>query len=354
MKNQLIKILKWKLRLLAKLTIRKYQPGIVGITGSVGKTSTKEAVNVVLRSFRSVRASSGNFNNDIGLPLTILGNYDRVGGVFFWCQVILASCLRLLVRVNYPEVLILEYGADKPGDIKYLLEIAKPQIGIVTAIGDIPAHVEFYSGPETVAREKSRLVEAIGATGFTVLNFDDQAVLDMKERTRAHVVSYGFGEGSEMRITNFEHRLDNGRPAGISFKLEYGGSFVPVHLEDSYGKAQTYAAAAAAGVGIVFGLNLVKIAEALGYYQSPEHRMKLLVGVKGTYVLDDSYNASPASMHEALNTIRSLGKMRKIGVLGDMLEIGKYTIEAHEEIGRMAAKAFDALVTVGSRAKFIA
>lgn len=341
--------------MLAKLTIRKYQPGIIGITGSVGKTSTKEAVYTVLRSFRSVRVSSGNFNNEIGLPLTILGDWNKVGRTLFWCRVILASIFRLIFRVEYPELLILEYGADRPGDIKYLLEIAKPQIGVVTAIGDIPVHVEFYSGPDAVAREKGKLIEALTVTGFAILNFDDEAVLEMKERTRAHTITFGFGDGADLRITNFENQMTaDGRPAGIAFKLEYGGSFVPIRLEDSFGKAQAYAAAAAAAVGLAFGANLVRVAEALSYYQAPEHRMKLLVGIKGAYIFDDSYNASPLSMHAAINTIKSLGNPRKLAVLGDMLEIGKYTIEAHEEIGRMAAKVFDILITVGARAKFIA
>ena len=354
MKQQLLKILKWKLKFLARLTILKYRPGVIGVTGSVGKTSTKEAIYLVLRSFRSVRVSSGNFNNEIGFPLTILGNWAKIGGLLFWFRVIGASILRLIFRVNYPELLVLEYGADKPGDLKYLLEIARPQIGIVTAIGDIPAHVEFYNGPDAVVREKSRLAEALSATGFAILNFDDEAVLGMKEKTRAHIMTYGFGEGAEIRITNFENRMEGNRPAGISFKLEYGGSFVPIKMGDCYSKASAYAAAVATAVGIAFGLNLVKAVEALAYYQSPEHRMKLVLGVKGTYILDDSYNASPLSMREAISTVKSLGKMRKLAVLGDMLEIGKYAVEAHEELGRMAAKVFDQLVTVGPRAKFIA
>lgn len=356
MKDQFLKILKWTLRLLARWTLRKYQPGVIGVTGSVGKTSTKEAIQCVLRNIRHVRASCGNFNNELGLPLTILGDYPKIGGWLFWCRVIGAAILRLIFRIKYPEILILEYAADKPGDIKYLLDIAKPQIAAVTAIGDIPVHVEFYSGPDAVAREKLRLIEALPATGFAVLNYDDEAVLGMKDKTRAHTMTFGFGDGAEVRITNFENRTENGRPAGLSFKLEYSGSFVPVRLEDCFGKAQAYAAAAAAAVGLVFGMNLVRISEALSYYQSPPRRQKIIPGVKGTYIIDDSYNASPLSMHAALETVKSLkiGEGRKIGVLGDMLEIGKYTLEAHEEIGHLAAKVFDILVTIGPRAKFIA
>ncbi len=354
MKKQLKNILKWKLRFLARWAIWKYQPGIVGITGTVGKTSTKEAVITVLRSIRKTRPSAGNFNNEFGLPLAILGDWEKVSGAIFWFKVIFVSFFRLIFGRSYPELLVLEYAADRPGDLKYLLELVRPQIGVVTAIGDIPPHVEFYSGSDAVAREKSRLVEALPAVGFAILNYDDQAVYEMREHTRAHVITYGFSEGSEVRITNFENRTEDGKPAGISFKLEYGGNFVPVRLDGAFGRAQAYAAAAAAAVGLAFGMNLVKISEALNYYRVSPGRGRLVPGVKESWIIDDSYNASPPSTHAALETLKDLKTKRKIAVLGDMLEIGKYTIEAHENIGRFAAKAVDILVTVGPRARFIA
>ncbi len=350
LKNQLKKILAF----LARWAIKKYQPGIVGITGTVGKTSTKEAVLSVLSQIRKTRASSGNFNNEFGFPLAILGSYEKVGGAWFWIKVVVGSFFRLLFSRKYPELLVLEYAAGKPGDIKYLLDIARPQIGVVTAVGDIPVHVEYYSGPEAVAKEKSRLVEALPAIGFSILNFDDEAVYDMKDRTRAHTITYGFGEGSNLRITNFEHRLDVDRPLGVSFKLEYGGNFIPVRLEGAFGKAQAYSAAAAAAIGLAFGMNLVKISEALGYYRVPPRRGKLVAGIKNTWIIDDTYNASPLSMHAALDTLKGLDAKRKIAVLGDMLEIGKYTIEAHEQIGTLAEKVVDFLITIGPRARFIA
>ncbi len=349
-KNYLLQLIRW----LAIKTIEKYQPGVVAITGSVGKTSTKEAVYTVLKSFRSVRATKKNFNNELGVPLTILGDWEVIEGKFFWLKVVAFALYQLVFRVKYPELLILEYAADRPGDIKYLLDIARPQIGIVTAVGEIPVHVEYYSGPEAVAREKAKIVEALPANGFAILNADDWMVLDMKERTRAHAVAYGFGPDAEVAITNFEYRMTGNRPTGISFKLNYSGSFVPVKLEGCFGKAQAYAAAAGACAGLMFGINLVKISEALLEYHASDGRGKLLLGIKQTYVFDDAYNASPLSMHAAIDTIKSLKAKRKIGILGDMLEIGKYTNEAHETIGALAGKTFNVLCTVGARAKFIA
>lgn len=342
------------IRQLAIWTIKKYKPGIIVVTGTVGKTSAKETIYAVLKNYRRIRTNSGNFNNEIGVPLTILGNWKEIKGKFFWARVIVASLFHLLFRLRYPEILALEYAADKPGDIKYLLDIAKPHIGVITAIGDIPVHVEFYSGPEAVAREKSKIVEALPATGFAILNHDDDIVLDMKERTRAHIMTYGFDEDAAMQISNYEVRLDGKKPAGIAFKLSYGGGFVPVRLDGCFGKAQAYAAAAAACVGIAFGLNLVKISEALLEYEVLPGRGKMIPGVKKTLILDDSYNASPLSMQAAIDTARSLKARRKIAVLGDMLEIGKYAPEAHESIGRLVPRTFDILVTVGLRAKFIA
>ncbi|MBI4992152.1 MAG: UDP-N-acetylmuramoyl-tripeptide--D-alanyl-D-alanine ligase [Candidatus Harrisonbacteria bacterium] len=352
-KEKLQQYLQTTLRLLAMWTLRKYQPGVIGVTGSVGKTSSKEAIYTVLKKHRNVRKSSGNFNNEIGLPLTILGDWQIISGKLFWIKAIAVSVLHLIFRMRYPELLVLEYAADKPGDIKYLLDIARPQIGVVTTVGNMPVHVEFYSGPEAVAREKSKIIEALSVTGFAILNYDDEIVLNMKERTRAHIMTFGFGEGAQVQMTNYETRMEGERPAGIAFKLNYGGSFVPIRLDGCFGKAQAYAAAAAACVGIAFGLNLVKIAEALWDYSAPPGRGKIISGIKHSYILDDSYNASPLSVEAAIHTIRSWPAKRKVAVLGDMLELGKYTVEAHEGIGKLIPDNFDILVTVGSRAKFI-
>ena len=373
MKNLLKKILKF----LAIKTIKKYQPGVIIVTGSVGKTSVKEAVYTVLRNFRKVRPSNRSFNDEFGIPVTILGNWSDeelklvsrefpkganfIKKLFFWFKVIIAGFFNLIFTKKsfYPELLILEYAADRPGDLDYLLEIAKPQISIVTAVGELPAHIEFYSGPDAVAREKVKVIEALSLTGFGILNFDDEAVLDMKEKTRAHVMTFGFGEGADIRINNLENQcedLPNGtiKPIGLSFNLEHTGNFASIRLDGVFGKAQAYAVAAAACVGIVFGINLARVAEEIQYYEAPKRRLKLLPGIKGSFILDDSYNASPLSMHAAIETMRDLRAKRKVAVLGDMLELGQYAMDAHEQIGRLTRKVFDILVTIGPRGKLIA
>lgn len=352
-KEFLLKVLRWTLRELSKLTIWRYRPGIIGITGSVGKTSTKFAVAAVLSGERSVRYTRANFNNELGLPLTILGNYEKIEGKFFWPKVVFKSVFNIIFRQDYPEILILEYGVDHPGDMKYLLSIAKPNVSVITTVGETPAHVEHYSGPEEVAKEKAKLIESLPSAGFAVLNNDDDTVMDVKERTRAHVVTFGFEKGAGVRVTGFEQRSVGDRPIGVSFKIEYGGSFVPVRLDGAYGRIQGYAAAAAASVGLIFGLNLVKISAGLEHYEPAAHRLNIIPGVKSTYILDDCYNASPQSVYAALDSLREMPAKRRIAVLGDMLEIGKYTMQAHEKVGAIASKVVDILFTVGPRAKFI-
>jgi UDP-N-acetylmuramoyl-tripeptide--D-alanyl-D-alanine ligase len=359
------------LRRLARWTIWRYRPGIIGVTGSAGKTSTKLAIQAVLERDRRVRVSSGNLNNDLGLPLTILGDWTaeelalvsratpahtaRFKKLAFWTKVIFSSAWRIVfVSPDYPEILILEYGADRPGDIKYLLGIARPNISVITAIGEIPVHVEFYGGPDEVAREKGRLIEYLPVGGFAILNGDDETVKNLQSRTRARVMTFGFEKGSEVRMSRFENKVRDGQPVGISFKIENGSAVVPVRIDNAFGRAHAYAAGAAAAVGLVFGMNLVTISEALARYQAPESRMQLLPGIKYTNIIDDSYNASVIAMRSALETLQALPAKRKIAVLGDMLEIGKYTPEAHEMVGRMVPGAADVLFTIGPRAKFIA
>lgn len=366
------KLLQIILGFLAQIYLKRYKPFIIAVTGNVGKTSTKEAIAAVVKKIKRTRVSGGNLNNELGVPLTILGDwsekYYREGSSFlFWLEVLIKGKLGIFYSPNYPEVLLLEYGADRPGDIKKLARRFKPHIAVVTAVGQIPVHIEYFAGPEEVAKEKSKLVEGLMPTDYAVLNFDDLAVLNMRQKTKAKVLTFGFGEGADVKISNFELRSDeNGLPLGVGFKLNYQGSFVPVKIDGYLGKSVGYAVAAAAATGLIFGLNLVSISEALSSYSGPKGRLKILKGIKNSTIIDDTYNASPSSTHLALDTLKSLevnppkfseGKFRrarKIAVLGDMLELGKYSIQAHQEIGNLAGNFVDLLVCVGAKAKFIA
>ena len=354
------KILLLKLQLLAKLYLWRFKPEIIAVTGNVGKTSTKEAIAAVLGKLGNIRYGKGNLNNEFGVPLTILGNwsdeyYEAGNAVWFWFKVLVIGYWSLVINRDYPKILILEYGADRPGDIKKLVQSYKPNIGVVTAVGEVPVHVEYFSGPDAVAKEKSYLVSSLLSSDHAVLNHDDPAVNDMRLKTKAKVMSFGLGEGSVVQVFGFDTHYENEKPAGVSFKLHYGkNSFVPVIIRGALGKSQALAAAAGACVGVIKGMNLIEISNAISEnYIPPKGRLRLLGGIKRSIIIDDTYNAAPTSTHLAVEILKSLPG-RKIAVLGDMLELGKYTIQAHQEIGNLAGGGVDILVCVGLRAKFIA
>ncbi len=352
-------ILQKILAALARAAVRKYKPFVVGITGSVGKTSTREAVAAVLGAKYRVRSPEKNYNNEIGLPLTILGMRHCGSNIAAWAAAFLGAAWSIARRAPYPEIVILEYGVDRPGDMEYLLSIAQPDIAVVTAIGDVPVHVEFFESPEALIAEKAKLVRALPAAGCAVVNHDDYAVLAMADGAPRRI-TYGFERDANVRVADGPrlavHRDADGRdiPAGITFKLEEGGSAVPIRLHGAFGSGAAYAAAAAAAVGRARGMNLAEIAEALEKFKTPPGRLRLLKGVKHSWIVDDTYNAAPESMRNALEVLRDLPAKRRIAVLGDMRELGRFSIEAHRAIGDAASRVADALYAVGPHAKFIA
>ncbi|MDO8585068.1 MAG: UDP-N-acetylmuramoyl-tripeptide--D-alanyl-D-alanine ligase [bacterium] len=350
--RQLQSILKW----LAQAIIAKYHPRVIAITGSVGKTSAKEAVYAALKDTANVRRSRGNFNNELGAPLAILGDWKKIEGVFFWLKVVVRGFWNIVQKTAYPEILVLEYGVQKPGDMRYLLEIAKPVVSIVTAMGEVPAHLEFFKSAEDLIREKARLVEAVLANGVVILNADDKNVLAMKERTRAHVMTVGTKANADVRVTSVVNQeLEDGRPVGVTFKLEYRRNSVSVRLMGVLGKSHAYAAAFGVAAGLSLGGNLAQLASSVEKnYVPAKHRMAIVRGANGANLIDDTYNASPLSMRAALDVVKSLKPKRAVGVLGDMLELGGASDEAHASIGEYAGKVLDVLVTVGEKARIIA
>src|SRR3989344_859422 len=268
----------------ARAVLRKYKPKIVAITGSVGKTSTKDAIYAALAQGGRVRKSEKSFNSEIGLPLTILGVPNAWHNPLRWLQNIIDGLFLLVLTVKYPEWLVLEVGADRPGDIRSLAAWLPVDIAVITRLPEMPVHVEFFYSPEAVMEEKAALLDAIRPGGALILFADDE------------------------RTAKLAHRLP-----------------------------------------------------------SPG-RMRLVRGVKGTLIIDDTYNASPAATEAALETLSlvvgksdlptagrsDFPKGRRIAVLGDMLELGRHSTQEHRKLGAHAAKAADLLLTIGFRARDIA
>lgn len=351
--------LQYILKNLSKMILWRYRPRVVGITGSVGKTGAKEAIYRVLRRHFKARRNIKNYNNELGVPLTILGSETGGNSVWRWLKIFLRALRTIIWERNYPEILILEMGIDKPGDMKYLMSFVPVDVGVMTAIGEFPVHIEFFPEKGRLVEEKALLLKSLPAGGLAVLNYDDLSVRmvgdDLPEKVR--VIQYGFGEGADLRIDNYQMRIGDleKNDFGINFKIDYKGSAVPMRLPGVLGKQQASTAAAATSVGVFFGLNLVDISRAVKRYRALPGRTNLLKGIKNSYVLDDSYNASPLAVLAALDILEEVGdSRRKIVVLGDMLELGNNMEIAHRQIGARAAKAADLLFTVGDRARFIA
>ncbi|MDD5341442.1 MAG: UDP-N-acetylmuramoyl-tripeptide--D-alanyl-D-alanine ligase [Patescibacteria group bacterium] len=359
------KILQIILRQFTVAILKKYQPEIVGIAGSVGKTSAKEAIFSVLSLAHNCRRNIKSYNNEIGLPLTIIGVETAGRSLLGWLKVF-GHASRLLISKDekYPEILILEMGADKLGDIEYLVKMAPPKIGVLTAIAE--SHLQVFKDLKGVLKEKEMIVTDLPREGVAILNADDENVMSLKDKLRARVITFGFAENTDVKAGDIsfsgleqdfcetQYEWDC-KTWGTSLKVSYAGSFVPVFLPHTFGKQNVYSALAAFAVGVAHKINLVDIAEGLKQYRAPKGRMNLIAGLKHTLIIDDTYNSSPVAVKAALAAMKSIilpeGR-RKIVVLGDMLELGEKSSEAHREIGfKIAEESFDYLFAVGKESK---
>ena len=307
---------------------------VVGVTGSVGKTSTKELIASVLGAQRRVLASPGNYNTEVGLPLTLLA-----------------------LEASH-QVAVVEMGMYAQGEIRQLARLARPNVGVVTNVG--PSHLERLGSLERIAAAKAELVEELPPEGTAVLNADDPRVRAMATRTPARVVLYGVDGGDDgapagERLPGGElvracdvvsHGLD-----GLSFTLVWKGDRRPVRTA-LVGRHHVATALAAAGVALALGMSLEQVVQALGA-APPGSRLRVRQTPRGATVLDDTYNASPASTAAALDVLAE-ARGRRVAVLGDMFELGSYEEEGHRLVGRRAARTADLLVTVGPRAALIA
>lgn len=335
---------------MAIAVLKRYNPKIVAITGSVGKTSAREAVFAVISSKYKTRQNLKNYNNEIGIPLTVIGEESGGKNIFKWLWIFI-KWIFVLIFPFYPEVLVFELGVDRPGDMKYFMSFIKPDIGLITNISQ--SHIEFFKTIENIAKEKGILVEFLGTDGYAILNSDDELTFKIKDRTKAHILDFGFNENAGISASNIIYNYEEGNPEGISFKLNYEGKNVPVRLRNLLATHYVYAALAGISVGIALKINLVDIAQSLESMIAPVGRLNLLDGINGSHIIDDTYNASPVSTSAALDVLKQLQAKRKIAVLGDMLELGDETEEGHKEIGRKIFHSrANIFIAVGRRMKY--
>ncbi|PIT88122.1 MAG: hypothetical protein COU29_03870 [Candidatus Magasanikbacteria bacterium CG10_big_fil_rev_8_21_14_0_10_36_32] len=354
-----ISILQSILRVLAKTILKKYHPDVVGITGSIGKSSTKEAIAVVLQTKFDVRASSKNYNNQIGLPLTVIGVEKTPGKSLLGWLMVFSKALKLIFcrDCNYPEILVLEMGADRPGDIQYLVDIAPCKVGVLTYISHV--HTEFFKTIKKIAQEKRTILSHLNEDDFAVVNFDNDLVVQ-NSKNKAETLTYGFKEGADFQATDVNIIIDpnTGWPTGLNFKVTHDGSFIPVFMSGVMAEHLIPTFLAGLAVGHIFGVNLVEAVDSLRKLNPLPGHMRIISGIKNTVIIDDTYNSSPEPTKSALSTLSRI-KIKtgaeRYAILGDMLELGQETEFAHRQIGfKVAELGIDVLITIGEASKHTA
>ncbi|MBU4360804.1 hypothetical protein KKA66_03070 [Patescibacteria group bacterium] len=341
------KIIEKALAFFAKQILKKYKPEIIGITGSVGKTSTKEVIFQVLKKRYKVRQNIKNYNTEIGVPLTIINAKSGGRNIFKWLVVFYKALKLILIKnKDYIKILILEMAADHPGDIKYLTKLALCKIGVITAIG--PSHLEFFETLENVIQEKQILISHLGKSDYAILNVDDNLVYPMRQKTTANILTYGTKSNAKIRAENINY---NSNGQGVKCKIVINQEYINAEFKNILSMSQLSSLLAGIAVAKVYGINLNEAVDSLRNFKFPAGRLQIIPGIKNTLIIDDTYNSSPKAVKVALEVLSRLScSGKRWAVLGDMLELGSYTETAHQEVGEWVKQfKVDRLVVVGER-----
>lgn len=295
---------------------------IIAVTGSNGKTTTKEMIAAVLSSCWHVHKTQGNFNNEIGLPLTLLG------------------------LTAEHQAAVVEMGMRGAGQIRALCSIARPTVAVLTNVGE--THIELLGSIENIACAKQELVEAIGNQGAVVLNADDSYVIAMRNKALGKIITYGIDTQADVQAKNIRMESD-----GIWFECWYCNTMFPIFLP-VVGRHNIYNALAAISIGLYFAFDFAAITKGLSTFSPGAMRWEVL-RIAEYIIVNDAYNASPLSMKAAIESLQQMSPGRRIAVLGDMLELGDTAIAAHRRIAQQLEQTeVTAVITVGEFARYIA
>ncbi|HVS02912.1 MAG TPA: UDP-N-acetylmuramoyl-tripeptide--D-alanyl-D-alanine ligase [Thermoanaerobaculia bacterium] len=361
-------LLRWQARLL----LRRHRPLVVGITGTVGKTSAKEMARAVLSRRLVTRASSESDNAEMSLLLTILGDRPRRDEAALWPSWagrarLVGRGLRLVgkgaalaaVGGGYPQALVLEIGISRPGAMASSVRLADLDVAVITALGEVPVHVAGFASPEAQRAEKLQLLQGLRPQGTFVYNADDRHLRAAAAATPHRQIAYGLSSpDAQPRGVDYSVIMDasptHALPTGIAFVVAYGGSRVRLRLDGVLGRSHAYAALAASAVGIAAGVPLEAVPAALAELRPASGRMQLRRTGQQAMVIDDTYNSSPLAARAALRELGDLRVRRRVAVLGDMLELGPFSEEEHAAVGTLAAATSDHLLCVGLHAPVVA
>ena len=337
------KIIEHLLTSKARRYLKKNNVQVIAVTGSIGKTSTKEAIYTVLKSQFDVASSQKSFNTPIGMSLAILGEEQSgFSSVPAW--------FNILKRIYFhpkkaPAKMVLEMGADHPGDIAKLMSIAPPSISVVTAVREVHLAEGQFKDVEAIAHEKETLVRLLSKKGTAILNGDDGRVRPM--HTSAKKVMFGVDHPAELMAKDIQ-----ATPQKLSFTVTYEHQSEQCEVS-VVGAFQVYVCLPAIAVGLSLGMSLKQCIQALADFKLPPGRLNPIEGLNQTHILDGSYNASPSTVLAALEVLNQLAAPRKIAALGTMNELGEQSKAAHLIVGQKAGQVVDWLIAVGKEADSI-
>lgn len=353
------KIVVYILTIESRIILAKYKPFIISITGSVGKTSTKDAIFSVIKSnFRFARKSYKSMNSEIGLPLTIIGTANAWKSAIGWFKNIIAGLKLIFFKSEYPDCLVLEIGADHPNDIRKVSKWLRSDIVVMCKISKTPVHVEFFHSAEDVFREKSYLIDTLKNNSTLVLFGDDdnvQVLSEKAKKTNSKVLTFGVDKPATARGISAEVQYENETshtPIGMKYDVDLVGDKLSVHIGGILGYTYIYPILASVAVGKALSMPSSQIIKSLNEYEPPRGRMNIIRGKNNVIIIDDTYNSSPdavLSSLRSLQTIRSAGA--KIAVLADMMELGKFSAQEHKMIGAESVKYCNKLFAVGLRSE---
>ena len=347
------------LTLEARTVLARHKPQIIAVTGSVGKTGTKDAIYAVVSSRFETRKNQKSMNSEIGLPLTILGlenAWSSPSG--WWRNIWQGAIVAFAVSLNpFPKWLVLEIGADHPKDIEKVSRWLHPDIVVLTRMADVPVHIEFFKNTDAVLREKMFLARALKPDGTLVANADDSYFMGAVKDLDVKKVFYGISSPAEIKIIETRILYDNDfpmRPRGQYSVIDIKSRREKIELKGVIGSHIIYSVVAACAVASI--LNITNnLSDIFKQFDMPRGRMRLLEGKSRSVIIDDTYNSSPVACAEALKTLANLPVSgKKIAVLGDMKELGIHAEKAHRDIGKSAGEILHTLITVGKLAKHIA
>ncbi len=361
MKKTIKKTVSEYLRILTRIKAKRCHKNIIGITGSIGKTSSKKAIVEVLSSKFKVDQTSGNYNTDFGLMLSVLRQQSGGSSPLGWITSIAGAAHNFLTDNEKFDHLVLEMGVDKPGDMTDILKILTPDISIFTGVSPVHLNEEQYKDEQEIFKEKAKIVRTL-KKGTAIINYDNQFTRQLeKEKLNCQTLWYGVLD----KNTDLHQR-----PPGVyAAKIKSSHRGLTAHIHDNInpgnshdrtitipilGEQHIYIVLPAITIGLLHGMNLKEISTALQKFNLPPGRMNPLPGINRSTIIDSSYNASPATVESALKTLWSHQSQRKIAVLGTMNELGDHSERAHRDIGQIIPQYAQMLITVGDEAKYFA